>query len=415
MSIIGKLESDDKYLLARKWLKGLDGDFDEDLKRETVRAVKNLIETSLEVQVQDLIGSAYWKHNPDRTDYRNGYYERGLFTSFGHITGIEVPRIRGGGVDFKIFKRYQRRSMSIDKLIMNMFLNGVSTRRVEEVLEPLYGYKSVSAGLVSKVTKILDKQVRRYHNKKLVDKYEYLILDGIYLNAKSPVNKKRRCVLVAYGIWTTENNCKIKIKRELIDFQIASYGESEEAWNKFLNMLYNRGLEGKKLKLVVTDGNKGLQNAINMVYPTVLLQRCWFHKLQNVSKKLPKKLHSCVVEAREIYNASSYNEAVVIYKGWINRWKIAAPEAVKCLDKDIEELLNFYKCPKEVWKKIRTTNIIERTFKEVRRRTKTMSCFQNTDSLERIIYAIFFRMNKKYGNDMNILEDTLFYEITQEY
>jgi putative transposase len=179
-------------------------------------------------------------------------------------------------------------------------LSGVSTRRVEEVLEPLYGHQSVSAGLVSKVTKVLDEQVKRFHNKKLVDKYEYLILDGIYLNAKSPVNKKRRCVLVAYGIWTIKNNGKIKVKRELIDFQVAGHGESESAWNKFLNGLYNRGLEGKKLKLIVSDGNEGLRNAINMVYPNALPQRCWFHKLQNVSNKLPKRLQSCVGDAREI-------------------------------------------------------------------------------------------------------------------
>jgi len=381
-----------------------------------VIALKRLIETNLEVQVQDLIGSAHWVHNPKRTTYRNGYYERGLFTSFGHIAGINVPRIREGGLNFKIFDRYQRRSRDIDKLLMNMFLSGVSTRRVEEVLEPLYGPKAVSAGLVSKVTKVLDEQVKRFHVRKITDKYEYLILDGIYLNAKSPVYKKRRSVLVAYGIWTIKINGKIKVSRELIDFQVAGHGESEEAWNKFLNSLYNRGLKGEKLKLVVFDGNKGLHNAIDMIYPNALQQRCWFHKLQNVANKLPKKLqYECIREAIGIYNSSSYNEALSVYKKWVKRWELAYPKAVKCLDEDIEELLNFYKCPKELWKKIRTTNIIERVFREVRRRTRTMSCFQNRESLERIIYAIFHRMNKKWGNEIYILEDSLFYEITQNY
>lgn len=413
MNSIAKTELENKYLIGEKWLKGLDGDFDDELRRETLIALKKVIETNLEFQVQDLIGSARWVHNPNRKTYRNGYYQRSLWTSLGFISGIDVPRIREGRVDFKIFKRYQRRTKNIDQLIMNMFLDGVSTRKVEEVLEPLYGSKSVSSGLVSKVTKVLDEQVKRFHNRKVVDRYEYLILDGIYLNAKSPVHKKRRSVLVAYGIWTINNDDRIIVKRELIDFQVASHGESECSWNKFLSGLYYRGLEGKNLKLIVSDGNKGLENAIKMVYFNALHQRCWFHKLQNISNKIPKRLHNCVEEARQIYNADSYNSAVGIYKRWADRWETAAPSAVKCLDKDIDELLNFYKCPKEVWKKIRTTNIIERTFREVRGRTRTMSCFQNIASVERIIYAIFYRMNKKYGNDLNILEDALFYEITQ--
>jgi len=416
MESIAKLEFPGKYL-AEEFLRRLDGDFEEDLRKETLIALKKLIETSLEVQVQDLIGSPRWVHNPERLTYRNGCYRRGLFTSFGHIAEINVPRIRTGGLTYNVFKRYQRRSKDIDNLVMNIFLGGVSTRRVEEVLEPLYGRKSVSAGLVSKVTKVLDEQVRRFHARRLIDKYEYLILDGIYLNAKSPVYKKRRCILVAYGIWTQKNkDGKIKINRESIDFQVAGKGESEQAWNKFLNGLYHRGLEGKRVKLIVRDGNEGLGNSIEMIYPNALPQGCWFHKLQNVSDKLPKKIRdSCISGARKIYNADSYNDALREYRKWVKDWEYAAPKAVKCLDNDIEELLNFFKCPKELWKKLRTTNAIERSFREVRRRTRPMSCFQNTTSLERIIYAIFHRMNKKWGNDSDILENSLFYEITQNY
>lgn len=418
MESIAELEVNGKYLSeeAMEWLRGLDGDFEVELKKKTVIALKGLVESSMAVQVQDLIGSRHWVHNPDRSAYRNGYYQRGLLSSFGYIAEIEVPRVRGSSINFKVFKKYQRRANSIDNLLMNMFLSGVSTRRVEEVLEPLYGPKAVSAGLVSKVTKVLDEQVSRFHNKKIIDRYEYLIVDGIYLNARSPVLKKRKCVLSAYGVWTIKKDDKIEIKRELIDFQVAGHGESELAWYKFLNGLYSRGLEGKKLKLVVFDGNKGLHNAIDMMYPDALHQRCWAHKLRNVSDKLPRKLQdACIGEARDIYNAENYSIAVVAYKRWIKRWKFAAPSAVKCLDDDIEELLNFYKCPKELWKKIRTTNIIERCFREVRRRTRTMSCFQNTESIERIIYAIFHRMNKKWGNESDILENSLFYEITQNY
>lgn len=409
--LVGAVKPLGEETLEEKWSRVRE-DFWGDLKRETVIAVKRLVETMLEVEVQDLIGSPHWKHNPTRVSYRNGYYNRGLLTSYGYLARINVPRIREGGVEFKILKRYQRRTKDVDKLILEMFLSGVSTRRVEEVLTPLFGPKSVSAGLVSKITKVLDKRVERFHRRRLVDKYEYLILDGIFLNAKSPVYKKKRCILVAYGIWTDGG----RIRRELIDFQIATKGESENAWWRFLNSLVYRGLEGKNLKLITIDGNRGLRNAIDSIYPNALPQRCWAHKLRNVANRLPRKLQKvCTSEAADIYKAESYNAAVIAYKRWVKIWHPIEPKAVKCLDEDIEELLNFYQCPEGLWRKLRTTNIIERCFREVRRRTRPMSCFQNRASVERIIFAIFHRLNQKWGNDLENLEEGLFCEITQDH
>lgn len=381
-----------------------------ELKIQVQIAVKKLIESSMEYQIQDLIGTTYrWEHKYNRGGYRNGYYSRDLLTSFGYI-GLRVPRIREEGVNFALIKKYQRRTKDVDEHILQMFLAGVSTRRVEEVIAPLYGEGRVSAGLVSKITKILSKQVDKFHNRRLKDKYGYLILDGIYLNAKSPVYKKRRCILVAMGIWLEGD----KIRRELIDYQIASKGESENAWTRFLNGLYYRGLEGDNVKLIAMDGNEGLKNAMSTVYPRALPQRCWAHKLRNVSDKLPRKYQEeCIKNAGKIYNAESYSAALYEFKCWVKEWERDAPKAVECLSDDIEELLNFYKCPEKLWIKLRTTNAIERNFREVRRRTRTMSCFQNTESVERIIYAIFCRMNRKWDNkDYEYLEDSI-YEITQ--
>jgi len=397
--------------LEERWSR-VKEDFWGDLKRETMIALKRLIKTTMEVEVQDLIGSAPWKHNPRRLSYRNGHYDRGLLTSFGYLAGLSVPRIRDGGIKFKVLKRYERRTKDVDELVLGMFLNGVSTRRVEEVLRPLVGSRSVSAGLVSKITKVLDKRVERFHCRRLADKYEYLVLDGIFLNAKSPLYKKRRCILVAYGIWTDGRG----IKRELIDFQVASKGESGRAWEVFLNRLYYRGLEGKNLKLVTIDGNEGLKQAIDLIYPAVLVQRCWAHKLRNVANKVPRKLQRvCISGARDIYNAKSFSEALLVYKGWAKVWRPIVPKAVQCLEEDLEELLNFYHCPGELWVKLRTTNVVERSFREVRRRTRPMSCFQNRASVERIIFAIFYRLNKQWGNDLMNLEGGLLYEITQNY
>ncbi len=184
---------------------------------------------------------------------------------------------------------------------------------------------------------------------------------------------------------------------QLVDFCLAPHGESQQAWEKFFFRLYYRGLEGKQLRLVVRDGNNGLRNAIDTVYPTVKQQPCWAHKLRNVSNKLPRRLQdSCIGGARKIYSASNRGSALRLYKQWARRWRYAVPAAVKCLNEDIEGLLNFYEEPKSLWRKLRTSNIIERCFREVRRRTRPMSCFQNSDSVQRVVFAVFFKLNRSW-------------------
>ncbi len=191
-------------------------------------------------------------------------------------------------------------------------------------------------------------------------------------------------------------------QRELIDFRIVK-SESKDACESFLNNLFNRGLEGSNLKLIVTDGGKGLIASIAIVYPLVKHQRCWFHKLQNITKLLKKKDQKEVIKTlRKIYNAQSRAIALRRFKNFKNKWSRNYPKVIKSMERDLEELLNFLTIPikKEyrsfIRKRIRTTNVIERSFREVRRRTKPMSCFNNNDSLQRIMYAVFYRLNTNW-------------------
>jgi transposase-like protein len=386
MSNVAQLYLNDKDLNER-WSQ-VKSDFWGDLKKETSLAISNLLTTSMEIQVQDLIGSDKWQHNYQRPNYRNGYRYRNLLTSFGYLTRIKVPRIRSGNIRFNCIPYYKQRTQDIDKMTLEMFLAGVSTRRVEEVFIPLLGYRSISSSTVSTITKRLNEQVNKYHARLLSDDYVYLIVDGVYFNVKNPVYKKRRCVLVVYGI-------KSNGIRELIDFEIAPNGESERAWENFLNRLYHRGLKGNSLRLVIRDGNKGLKNALNTIFPNLKQQPCWAHKLRNIAGYLPKRLiEPCINQARDIYSANSKYDALKAYRSWVDFWYPSYPKAVDCLNKDIDDLLNFFNEPKHLWRKIRTTNIIERAFREVRRRTRPMSCFQNQYSVQRIIFAIFYRLNK---------------------
>jgi transposase-like protein len=362
-------------------------DFWGDLKSETLIAVKRLLETTMDVEVQDLAGARRWEHSTKRLNYRNGSYKRNLWTSYGWINSLVVPRLRSGRMSFKTFEKYQQRTETVNSLIKDMFLSGVSTRKVKEALKPLYGQNVISASTVSAVTKVLDAEVEKYHRRPIGDDYKFLFLDGIYLKAKSPVKARRRCILVAYGI-------KKDGTRELIDFRLARKGESQAAWECFLNSMSNRDFKGKSLELISVDGGKGIMNALDFIFPDVPKQRCWAHKLRNVANYLPKKLQkACTCQARDIYAAEGYGQAIKAFKVWAGTWRPVAPEAVECLETDLEDLLKFYTCPKAMWVKLRTTNIIERVFREVRRRTRPMSCFTNTKSVERIIFAIFNRQN----------------------
>lgn len=370
------------------WYKEVKDYFWEDTRGAVKQMIKILLEECLEVEISESIGAEYYEHSPLRIDKRNGYYMRGLGTEMGYIEQIRVPRPRAGGFSFLAIKKYKRRQEGVNKLLMESFLAGISTRRVGEVLEDLLEDKP-SSSTISRITKNLDSEVNKFHKRKLTDDYIYLILDGVYMGVKSVLRSNKRPVLVAYGI-------KSNGERELIDFRQAS-SESEAQWAGFLNDLYKRGLEGENLKLITVDGGKGLNKALDTVYSFINNQLCWVHKLRNVSKRIPKKYRDqCMKEVKKIYLADNKKSAIRIFKQWRKRWYKLVPGAVKCLENDLDVLLNFFDCPKNHRIKIRTTNIIERSFVEVRRRTRPMSCFTNYASCDRIIYSIFHYLNEKW-------------------
>jgi transposase-like protein len=251
--------------------------------------------------------------------------------------------------------------------------------------------EAVSAQTVSKLTRALDEAVRTFHGARLQDEWVYLFLDGVSLRVRRAAGRNRVQMLVAYGV-------RADGRRELLAFQ-RSPGESQHAWEGLLRDLYNRGLEGKHLALIVTDGCPGLAAAIQVVYPRVLHQRCWVHKMSNILEKVRKKDYDQVkADAQAIYQAESRREARQAFYRFRQQWLEHYPAMVKQLEKDLPELLSFYSFPRQLWRKLRTTNVIERVFVEVRRRTRPMVCFVNVDSVDRIIYSIFHRFNLEWRN-----------------
>jgi transposase-like protein len=362
-------------------------DWWSEFNERTLSLVKLLLEASLEEEILQELHAAKYKRVSVRCGYRNGCYERSLYTRFGVIKSLKVPRTRNGH-ESQILPRYRRREDSVNRTVREMFLAGVSTRRVGEVLNTIHS-EGVSPQTVSRVAETLDIEVCRYHTRRLSDHYQYLFLDGITLKVKGVLGAKKRLVLCAYGIATDG-------KRELLSFRQAS-AESEAQWEAFLRDIYQRGLLGNALRLVVTDGCAGLHLALDTVYPYVPRQRCWAHKLRNIAAKVRRgHQEECLRQLKSVYQAETRKAGVMLFRSWAGRWRLPEPKAVRSMEEDLEELLNFLDCPPEHRRRVRTTNVIERAFREVRRRTRPMSCFQNSASVERIIYGLVCYLNRKW-------------------
>lgn len=387
--------------LADLWREVKDQDSEDfwgELKAETLGIVKRLLEACLEEEMIERLQASWYERSPKRRGWRNGFYGRTVLVELGLIEDLRVPRAREEIEDSQILERYRRRQGEVNERVREMFLAGVSTRRVGEVLAPLLG-DTISASTVSTIVSTLDREVGAFLSGQIEDLFVYLILDGITLKMKTVEGVKKRLVLVAYGI-------KGDGERQIISFRLAKV-ESEAQWEAFLNDLYRRGLVGDNLRLVVSDGCPGLRRALDTVYPYVDRQLCWVHKMRNVAQRLPRRIQKdCLAGVRAIYQARSKREGKHKFEEWANRWRPVVPKAVECIEKDLEELLAFLSCPEQDWRKIRTTNGIERAFREVRRRTRPMSCFNNPQSCQRIIYGIMSHLNNQWKGRRNSTQNS---------
>jgi transposase-like protein len=319
-------------------------------------------------------------------DRRNGGFRSHLLTEVGDLE-LRIPRTRRFSAHVLI-KRFARRSTSVERLILLTFLLGLSTRKVGVALLPMLG-EPVSPSTVSQIAKQLDESVQAYHRRVLSDQYEVLVLDGIVMRRRTGTGAQRRTMLVALGI-------KPDGKKEVIDFRQAP-GESQSAWEGFLNDLYRRGLEGHSLKLVVVDGGKGLLAAIPLVYGHVPIQRCWTHKTRNVLNYVKRADQQRVKRSlHRISHGGNLKEAQKAAQQFVIRWNPRYPKAVDCLKKDLPDLLSFLQIKTQLSpSEVRTTNAIERRFVEVRRRTRPMGTFSDRTSMERILFSVFTHENLK--------------------
>jgi len=372
------------------FLRNLKESFWGDMQGQVKRTVKELLEADSEQQMEQYLGLKWYERAEEgqgRADSRNGHYERDYVTPWGVIR-FRVKRARGRSFLPRMVGRWERRAPEVAEMIRQAFLRGISTRGVGRVIA-LVTEEAVSAQTVSRLTRVLDRQVEAFHQARLDDHWAYLILDGVWMKVRRAWGPQRVLLLVAYGV-------RPNGERQLLGF-VRARGESQVAWEGFLQNLFGRGLLGRHLRLIITDGCAGLAAALQTVYPRALHQRCWVHKMRNLCEAVRRRDHDRVKhDAQKIYQAASLAEARRAFQRFQWNWQAAYPALVRRLERDLPELLNFYQFPRHLWKKLRTTNAIERCFVEVRRRTRPMVVFTNVASVDRIVFAIFSRFNEDW-------------------
>jgi transposase-like protein len=348
-------------------------------------ALKAVLEERMRTCVQQFVWEARRRGEADR---RNGSYRRWLLTSMGAIE-LVVPRTRRFN-PVAVVRAYARREAEVDRLILACFVLGLSTRKVGTALLSILGER-VSATTVSRVAKQLDAAVAAFHQRPLANRYRALLLDGVTLSRRTGAGAVRRPVLVALGI-TLEG------RKEILDFRLAR-AESQAAWEAFLSDLHRRGMTGHGLTVIVTDGGAGLLAALPLVYPRARVQRCWAHKTRNVLDKVRFADRERVKrDLHRISHAPHRAAARSAARRFVERWNPRYPLAVRCLWQDLEELLTFFAFDDDAWRRAtRTTNAIERRFREVRRRTRPMGVMADHYSVERILFAVFTHLNQSEG------------------
>jgi len=375
---------------------GYEGEGWEGVEEQGREALKGVLEEAMQAQRREYLREIESRGGVDRC---NGFYPRELLTSMGPIE-LAIPRTRHFSAR-GVLVRYARRERRVDRMILACFLLGLSTRKVGEALLPILGER-VSPTTVSRIAKTLDRAVEAFHRRPLADRYRVLLLDAVVLKNRTGAGAEKRFVLTALGITKDK-------KKEILDFRLAR-SESEAEWNAFLTSLFERGLAGPNLEAIGVDGGKGLAAALPLVYPRVRVQHCWAHKVRNITKHIRKADRPKAKQAlRRIYDAKTRPLARSAARRFTQRWGKIAPAAVQCLRRDLTDLLTCFRFPDPDWRRlVRTTNAIERRFREVRRRTRPMGVFTDPDSMERILYAVFSYENtrQKAGAPFLLTQDS---------
>jgi transposase-like protein len=365
--------------------------------------MKEALQEVLEGEMAAFIGAAPSERTDSRQGYRAGYYSRSLVTRIGKLE-LRVPRDRGGEFSTALFERYARSEKALVGALAEMYVQGVSTRKVKAITEELCGH-SFSASTISSINKGLDEVLDRFAQRPLEEAYPYLILDARYEKVRESGVIRSLAVLIAIGInWEGQ--------RQVLAVELANR-ESQGSWKEFLLRLKQRGLSG--VEFVVSDDHAGLRKAISEVLTEAAWQRCYVHFLRNALDYLPRKADDdCLQELRWIYDRRDSQEANRDLAAWIAKWQGKYPKLVDWAESNIGETLTFYRLPRAHHKHMKSSNMLERLNEEIKRRTRVVRIFPNIPSCLRLVRALCVETHETWLEDNRYLNMTLLAEQKKE-
>ena len=363
-----------------------DSVLNSDMNTVVKSALVLVLNEFMEKERDEYLQAAAYERSNDRIDYRNGYYEREIVMSIGKLT-LKVPRTRNGEFSTSVFEKYARHDQALVLSMIEMVVNGVSTRKVTQIVEQLCG-ETVSKSLVSSLTQKLDPIINTWANRPLNSVYyPYVFLDAMYIKVREHHQVVSKAVYIATAI--TEEN-----KREILGLSV-DHVESYDSWCRFLQHLKSRGIQSPKL--VISDAHQGLRKAIQREFLGTSWQRCNVHFKRNIIEKLPKKdsedfreMLKRIFEAVTLEDMRKFKEELMVKYAEDRKYE----NALKVLDEGFEDTIQYMNFPKGIRVNIRSTNSLERLNQEVRRREKVIRIFPNTQSAFRLVGAVLMHYHE---------------------
>jgi putative transposase len=350
-------------------------------------AVITLLNEAMKLDRGRHIQARPYERSAERQGYANGYKPKTVNSRLGKLA-LQIPQVRDSESEFypSCLEKGLRSERALKTALAEMYVQGVSTRKVKEITEVLCGYE-VSGSQVSRITKELDEQFEQWRNRPLY-KVRHLLVDARYEKVRHGGHVIDNAVLIAYGI-------DDEGRKRILGVSV-SLSEAEVHWRNFLESLVRRGLHG--LELIISDAHSGLKAARQAIFPSVPWQRCQFHLHQNAQNYVPKQSMKKEVanDIKAIFTAPNLNEAQRLLLLTIERYKTRAPRLSEWMEENISEGFTVFGFPQEHWKKLRTSNLAERVNKEIKRRTKVVGIFPNCSSCLRLVTALLIEMDEEW-------------------
>ena len=372
---------------------------DDFLKPLVAKALQDI----LEGEMDDALQAGRYERCGERLGYRSGHYQRTLVTRVGKLE-LRVPQDRQGRFSTELFNRYQRSEKALVSALAEMYIHGVSTRKVRKITEELIGH-SVSASTVSRINKTLDKELEQFAQRQLTEEYPYLILDARYERVRENGIISSRAVQIALGInWEG--------RRRVLAVELSNR-ESVSSWQDFILRMKQRGLSG--VVFVVSDDHEGLRQGVGKLLSKAAWQRCYVHFLRNAKDKLPTKADpDCLQELRWLYDRRKLEEVHKDLALWLGKWQGRYDTLCNWVEEHIEETLSYYQLPFRHHKHLKSTNMLERLNQEIKRRTLLVRIFPNEPSCLRLVRALAVEIHEDWLEGTKYLNMDLLKEHKKE-